>query len=132
MCDNHKYRVFLLPEKRKPGLEGLQSFLMNEFDDFWQSSYVFDKTLSPGESCELTFAALYPSPTSCGVFPNVVFSQDEKELYQTCGSLMEQEASKISQLDLVLRISLHYGNYFGDPADSCIVIPCGQIFYPEH
>lgn len=134
ICNDNTYKVFLLPEL-PPDAGTLWDSITSGFDDFidacMNNPYVLNKTLEPRESCEFTIGTLYPSPTKCGVIPNAVFSLDDKELYLTCENKMNQDTSTKPQSEIGLKIGYYYRNWFGTPPDSCFIIPCGQISYPE-
>jgi hypothetical protein len=136
ICNDNKYKVFLLPKELTPNPNNttLWNSITNGFEDFINTCidtpYIFNKTLYPSEKCVIAIATLYPSPTNCGVVPNAVFSQDNKGLYLACGSQINQDTTD-PQLEIGVKLGYYYGNYFGTPPDSCIIIPCGQISYPD-
>ena len=134
ICNDNNFKVFLLPDLTLDKVT-LWDSITNGVDDFinacLDNPYILNKTLKPGEYCQIKIGAAYPSPTNCGVFPIAVFSQDTKGLYLDCGSQIDQDVSNEPQLEIGVKLGYYYGNYFNSPPDSCIIIPCGQISYPD-
>ncbi len=133
---DQKFKVFLLPKELTPDKEtwdsmsyvlGNNYWVYKELSDFFERGlnppYILNETLEPGEKCDITIGTLYPRPTKIsGVLPNALFSQNNRGLYHECDSLINQDYSTNSQLSLWLKLVFK---------ESCTIIPCGQISYPE-
>lgn len=126
-----KYKVFLFPKELTPDKVTFDTLsyelgnneLRNLLDTGFDSPYILNKTLERHEKCVITIGTLYPNPTNCGVVPNALFLQNNRGLYHTCDSLMNQDKSTDPQLTLGLKL---------DFCESCILIPCGQVSYSDH
>lgn len=136
MCKDNMYKVFILPKELTPDTATLYNNIVSASDDFLKSpldnAYVLNKTLNPGEYCVITIGAQYLGSSNCGVFANALFTQDNKELYLNCGSQINQEISTNPQLEIGVKLGYYYDHNFGHPPDSCDIIPCGKISYPEN
>ena len=133
---DQKFKVFLLPKELTPDKEtwdsmsyvlGNNYWVYKELSDFFERGlnppYILNETLEPGEKCDITIGTLYPKPPKIsGVLPNALFSQNNIGLYHECDSLINQDYSTNSQLSLWLKLVFK---------ESCMIIPCGQISYPE-
>jgi len=130
-CGDKKYKVFLLPKELTPDTAALINNITNGLGNFLDrcldTPYILNKTLEPGEKCVVTFGTLYSRPTNCGVVPNALFAQGDSDNFQACDSLMNQDKSTDPQLALGLKLDF----YSGRSPFACILIPCGQISYPE-
>ncbi len=143
LCNDKKYRVFLLPKEQTPNTATLYDRIINGFDDFIKTCldnpYIINKTLKPGENCEITIGTLYPSPTNCGVVPRAVFSHDNKGLYHACDRQLparsaggNQPISSDPQFEIGVKLEFYNQRKFIGPEDHCTVIPFGQISYLEY
>ena len=130
-CGDKKYKVFLLPKELTPDTAALINVITNGLGNFLDrcldTPYILNKTLEPGEKSVVTFGTLYSRPTNCGVVPNALFAQGDSDNFQACDSLMNQDKSTDPQLALGLKLDF----YSGRSPFACILIPCGQISYPE-
>ncbi|MDB4727896.1 hypothetical protein OAF63_03820 [Saprospiraceae bacterium] len=130
-----KFKVFLLPKELTQdkvtydtiSYELSDNELRNYFDKGLSPLYILNETLEPGEKCDITMGTLYPRPTNCGVLPIVLFSQDNRGLYNACDSLINQDISANPSLALGLKLDF----YPGSSPEKCTIIPCGQISYPK-
>lgn len=133
LCNDETFKVFLWPDEFQ-GAEPNYESTSSSFDEFvnlcWDDPAELSVTLAPGDSCSATIGALYPSPTTCGVFPRVLFSNDDRALYDACGSEGNSEGSDPNPFELHVQLAFYYGNRFGSDPDSCLTIGCGNISYP--
>lgn len=131
-CNTGTFKAFLLPKELTPDTPALHNNILMGLDDFLDSClakpYVLNQTLAAGEKLQVTFGTLYAIPTNCGIVPNAIFSQIEKDDFQSCDILANQAQSIDTPLALGLKLDMYLS--FGKP-DGCIIIPCGQISYPE-
>ena len=123
---DRKYKVFLLPKELTPDTASLSNNITDGLGNFLdrclQTPYVLDQTLEPREQCVVTIGTLYPQPTDCGIVPSVLFAQSDGDDFEACDSSVYQERSSDSQVTLAVKL---------DSCGGCILIPCGQISYPE-
>ena len=84
---------------------------------------LLNETVDPGEKFVVAIGTLYPRPPkNCGVLPNALFTHSDRRIFPTCDWLMKEDPS--SNLQIALGLKLDFG-------ESCTIIPCGQISYPE-
>ena len=88
-----------------------------------------NKTLEPGAEFVLAIGTQY-LPTGVGIVPNVLFAQSDSDNFQACDNLMNLDISTNPQLALGLKLDIYLTRHRYPSA--CILIPCGQISYPEH
>lgn len=125
---DEQYKVFPMPKEW--GLDGVEitDSLINELKNYIDKPF-FNKTLEPGEKCVLAIGTRY-RPTGLGIVPNVVFIQSESEIFQACDNLMNNDKSINPQFALGLKLDIYLTQHRSP--SSCMLIPCGQISYPEH
>ena len=124
-----------MPEELTPDTATIYNNIVNGQHDFLNSpldnSYSLNKILNPGEYCVVTIGVLIPKPTNCAAVPRAVFSYDNKGLYHTCHRQPNQSISGDLQLEIGVKLEYYYRREFIAPEDGCIVIPFGQISYPD-
>ena len=140
-CRDNKYKVFLLPKELTPDTatlygkitDGLADFLDRCLDD----PYSLNKTLEPGEYAVITNGTLFPRLTNCATLPRAVFIQSDDQNFETCDSRMpvrpaggNQDGSTNPELALGIKLDFYSGK--GSTPETCMLIPCGQVSYPEH
>ncbi len=132
-CGDKKYKVFLLPKELTPDTAALYNNITDGLGNFLDrcldNPYVLNKTLEPGEQHVVTIGTLYSRPTNCGVVPNALYAQGDSHNFHTCNSLMDQDGSTDPPLSLGLKLDFYVTR--GRSPFECILIPCGQISYPE-
>lgn len=85
---------------------------------------LLDVTLQPGEHLVVAIGTLYPRPPKkSGVLPSALFSHTDRGIFSECDWLMNEDPLSAFQIALKLKL---------DFRESCTIIPCGQISYPEH
>ena len=85
---------------------------------------VLNETVEPGEKINLAIGTLYPIPgDNWSVVPNELFAHSDGGIFPTCDWLMKEDPSSNPEIALGLKLVF---------TQSCIIIPCGQISYPEH
>lgn len=133
--DTSKYKIFLVPKELTPDTATIYNNVLNGQHDFLNTplkiSSVFNKILNPGEYCVVTIGVLIPKPTNCAAVPRAIFSHDNRELYQTCKSMINETISTIPQLEIGVKLEYYNKRKFIPPDDGCVIIPFGQISYPE-
>ena len=125
-----KYKVFLLPKELTPDTAAIYNNIPvgNFLDRCLDKPYILNKTLKPGEYCVITIGTLFlEKPYQ--VVPRAVFTQNNKDLYLECDSLINAKMSTNPHLEIGLKVVFCTKC---DVYDSCMIIPCGQISYPEH
>ncbi len=134
--DTNKYKVFLVPKELTPDTATIYNNVLNGQNDFLNTPLdtpsILNKTLKPGEFCVVTIGVLIPQPTNCAAVPRAIFSQDNKGFYQICDSLTNRAISAVPQLEIGVKLEYYYKRKFVAPEDGCVVIPFGQISYPEN
>lgn len=119
---DQKFKVIPLPKEW--GLNGVEitDSMFNELKNYIAKP-LLNKTLEPGEKRVIAIGTLYPRPPKFrGILPNALFAHTDKGIFPTCDWLMNEDPSSNPQIALGLKLN------FGE---SCMVIPCGQISYPE-
>ncbi len=121
--NEEKYRLIPLPKEWALDGVGISDSMIDELPAYIEKP-VLDETLGPGEDLVLAIGSLYPRPAkSTGVLPRTLFAQGDKTTFPDCDWLMEKDRSSDQQIPLGLKI------IFGE---KCMIIPCGQISYPEN
>jgi hypothetical protein len=128
---DQKFSVFPFPKEVNPdevtfdtisyelGSNELRDFLDKGFD----TPYILNETVEPGEKCVVAIGTLYPRPPKiCGVLPNALFVHSNRGIFPMCDWLMKEDPSSNPQIALGLKLNFK---------ESCTIIPCGQISYPE-
>ena len=134
--DDQKFKVFLLPKELTPDKVTWNSVsyelgyneLHNFFDRGLNPAYVLNETLEPGEKCFITMGTLYPRPTDSFVLPHALFVQGDSVNFQACDNTIDQDGSTDPELAIGLKLDFNRG----ESNESCILIPCGQIYYLEY
>ena len=133
-CGDHTYKLFLLPQELTPDTPTLYGKITEETGDFLDSClenpYILNKTLEPGEYTVITIGTLFSSAPKCAALPRAVFTQSDVRKFQACDNRMLQKNSTLLQLALGVKLDFYSGK--GPKPETCILIPCGQISYPEN
>lgn len=133
-CGDDTYKVFLLPEKLTPDTATIYNNIVNGQHDFLNTPLdnpgVVNKTLNPGEYCVITIGTLTPKPSNCAPVPRAIFSRENIGLYNACEILKNQGISS-GTLELGVKLEYYKERKFIAPEDACVVIPFGQISYPD-
>ena len=134
--DTNKYKVFLVPKELTPDTATIYNNVLNGQHDFLNAPLdnpsAINKTLTPGEFCVVTIGVLIPKPTNCAAVPRAIFSNDDRGLYQICDSQKNKAISTVPQLEIKVKLEYYYKRKFITPEDGCVIIPFGQISYPEN
>ena len=119
---DEQFKVIPLPKEwALDGVEITES-MINVLPQYINQPF-FDKTLKPGEKCIMAIGTLYPRPTKgSGILPNTLFTHNKRGDFPACDWFMKKDLPSNSQIALGLKLN------FGE---SCMIIPCGQISYPE-
>ncbi len=124
---DEQFKVIPLPiEWALDGVEITDS-MINELPKYIDKPSV-NKTLEPGEEFVAAIGTRY-RPTGRGIVPNVLFEQSDSASFQACDSQINPDKSTNSQSALGLKLDIYLTGH-RDPS-ACILIPCGQISYPE-
>ncbi len=119
-----KFKVILMPKEWALDGVAITDSMIDELKNYIIDKPSLNETLKPGEKFVLAIGILYARPVkSCGIIPNVLFAYSDCDNFKACDSLMNQDKSTNPQLALGVKL-----RYCGD---RCILIPCGQISYPE-
>lgn len=133
--DTNAYKVFVLPEELTPDTATLYNNIVNGPHEFLnaplKNAKPFKKILQPDEFCVVTIGVLIPRPFNCAAVPRAVFSHDSTALYQACERQVNLAISTKPQLEIAVKLELYNDRKFIAPEDGCVVIPFGQISYPE-
>lgn len=134
--DTNKYKVFLVPEELTPDTATVYNNVLNGPNDFLNGPLdkpsVLNKTLKPGEYCVVTIGVLIPKPSNCTAVPRAIFTHDNIGLYQKCDRQINTAISTVPQLTIGVKLEYYNNRKFITPEDGCVVIPFGQISYPEN
>lgn len=126
---DHEYKVFVLPRELTPNPPAFHNNITDGLDNFFDTGldnlHAIDKTLEPGEQCVATIGTLY-LPGTFSIVPTAVFAQSESDKFRACDNLMGHAESANHQL-IGLKLDFHIKGV----REGCILIPCGQISYPE-
>lgn len=135
-CGDSTYQVFLLPEQLTPDTTTIYNSIVNGQHDFLNNPLstpaTLNKTLDPGDNCVVTIGVLIRKPANCAAVPRAIFTHDERGLHQKCDIELNQAISADFKLQLGVKLEYYYRRKFIAPGDGCVVIPFGQISYPEH
>lgn len=134
-CNGEKYKVFLVPEALTPDtatvynnvLNGQHEFLNRSLD----ASYVLNRRLEPTEFCVVTIVVLSQTPVKCAAVPRAIFTYDDIALYNACELVVNDEIKTDPQFEIGVKLEYYKQRKFIPPDDGCVVIPFGQISYPE-
>lgn len=133
--DTNKYKVFVLPENLTPDTATVYNNIVNGQHNFLNAPLEYSKprskTLQSGEYCIVTVGVLIPKPSHCAAVPRAVFSHDSLGLYLTCNRQPNPAISTQPQLEIGVKLELYNQRKFLPQEDGCIVIPFGEISYPE-
>ena len=131
-CGDEKFKVFLLPKEMTPDTATLYGKLTDGLGGFLdrclENPYILDKTLEPGGYAVITIGTLLPMAIKCGALPRAVFAQSDGQNFQECDSGMNQDKSTNPHVALGLKIVFNSGR---SQPETCILLPCGQISYPD-
>ena len=128
---DEKFNVFPFPKEFKPNdvtwdsvsYELGRSELRDLLDRGFETPYVLNETLEPSEKFVMSIGTLYPRPPKvCGVLPNELFAYSYRGIFPECDRFMKEDPSSNPQIALGLKLNFR---------ESCIIIPCGQISYPD-
>ena len=118
-------RFKVIPMPKEWALDGgeITNRMINELKDNIDSPFL-NKTIAPGEKLVLAIGTVYPrTPKICCILPNALFAHNDGGILPTCDWLVKEDPSSYPQKALSFKLNFR---------DSCIIIPCGQISYPEH
>lgn len=119
---NETFKLIPLPEEWALDGVGITDSMVNEIPNYIDKP-ILNETVEPGEKLVVAIGTLYTSPTTTGgVLPNTLFAHSDRGIFPTCDWLMKEYPSSNPQIALGLKLN------FGE---SCTIIPCGQISYPE-
>lgn len=134
-CSDEKYKVFLLPEELTPDTATIYNNIVNGQHNFLNTPLdkpsVVNKVLDPGEYCVITIGTLTPKPSNCAPVPRAIFSHDTMGAYQGCVRLSNEKISTGPQMDIGVKLEYYNQRKFIAPEDGCVVIPFGQVTYPD-
>ena len=129
---DQKFNVFPFPKEFKPdevtwdtityelGKSKLRDFLNEGFE----TPYILNETLEPGQKFQLSIGSLYPRPPKvCGALPNKLFTHSDKGIFTRCDWLMNKDQYLHSQIALGLKLNFK---------ETCIIISCGHISYANN
>ena len=120
---NQKFKVFLMPKEWATDRGTITDSMVVELKIYIEKP-LLNETIEPGEKYLLAIGTLYPNPAKIsGVLPNLLFAQSNGDNFQSCDFLMDQDKSTNSKLALGLKLVFN---------ESCLIIPCGKISYPEN
>ncbi len=126
--EEEQFKVIPLPKEW--AMDGME-ITKNMFNDIpkLMNKPSMHKILQPGEELVFGIGTIYPLPAKiCGVLPNFLLSQSNKELYLSCDdNLKKTDKSTNSQLELWLKLDFCRNSTF----PTCQLIPCGQISFLE-
>ncbi len=114
----------LIPLSSEWALDGVEisESMIDELPVYIENP-VLSETIEPGEKIVLAIGSLYPRSTkTAGVLPRMLFAQSDTGIFPDCEWLMEKDQSLNQQIPMGLKI------IFGE---RCMIIPCGQVSYPE-
>ena len=124
-------QLFLFPIEAKPGeitfdsltYELSDNALHDFFDRGMRPVHKLNQTLQPGEKCITAIGTLYPRPPKTAAFlPNALFVHTEPDVYAACNRLIDKDPSGEHPVSLGLKLIFR---------ENCVIIPCGQISYPD-
>ena len=136
---DEQFRVFTFPKEMSPddvtfdtiSYELSQNELREFLDKGLDTNYIFNVTLEPDENYVMAIGTLYPRAAKvCGVLPNALFVQSNRDLYQECGTLMNQDKSAYPKVRDSIGLGLKLGFCVNSISPGCTLIPCGKISYP--
>lgn len=113
--------------------DGLGDFL----DNCLENPYMLDKTLEPGEYSVITIGTLFQGSAYCAPLPRAVFAQRDSHNFQACDSRMPARSvggnhDVLPDPAMAIGVKLvFYGGKSSMP-ETCILLPCGQVSYPDH
>lgn len=117
-----KFRLILLPEEWALEGIGVTESMMTELPNYIDKP-LLNNTLEPGEKFLVVIGTLYPRPPkNSGILPNTLFTHNRRDMFTECDWLMQEDP--LSSPKNTLGLKLNFGN-------RCMVIPCGQISYPD-
>ncbi len=126
---DEKFRVFPLPKEwaQDGTTDRMFDRMWEDFENHIDKPFL-NETIEPGEQLVFAIGTLYPLPAeSWWITPNKLFAHSDGELPPTCDWLVKADQSSIpiaTGIELELRLKL-------DHDQSCKLIPCGRISYPE-
>lgn len=126
-----KLKIFLLPRELTPDTITFQDGVSEKLRDYLAKNLdtpsILNKPLEPGSKCVITIGMLMSRSGDCGV--NMFLVQDHSDIFTQCDSRINKYISANPAAKLKLKVDF---NYVGNQTPvSCIIIPCGQISYPE-
>ena len=84
---------------------------------------LLNETVEPGEKISLAIGTLYPiTGDNWSVDLNELFAHSDGGFFPACDWLMKEDPPSNPEIALGLKLVF---------TQSCIIIPCGQISYPE-
>jgi len=125
---DEKFKVIPLPKEwTLDGVEITES-MINEIPKYINKPSI-NKIIEPNEKFVLSIGTVYPSsPKLCGVLPNLLFTQNDRDNFQSCDVQMELNRSTNPQLAILLKLVFCVNS----DAPGCSLISCGKISYPEN
>lgn len=116
------FQVILLPEELTPDTATLINPYHDEILEFLgKENYApnqLHKTLKAQESIVISIGTLRRRCTNCGVIPNVLFLENDEELFRNCDYFAIDDPSIETRLNLRLKLNF---------SDTCSIILCGEI-----
>ena len=120
---DEKFTLIPLPKEWALDGVGVTESMIDELPKYIAKP-LLNEIIEPGEKIVLSIGSLYPRPPkTTGVLPRTLFALSDTTTFSECDWLVEEIGSSNQQLLLGLKI------IFGE---RCMIIPCGQISYPEH
>jgi hypothetical protein len=80
----------------------------------------------------VTIGVLITQPNNCVAVPRAVFLHENLELHQRCDRSLNQAISTDPEFEIGLKLEYYNQRKFQGGDDGCVIIPFGQISYPEH
>ncbi|MBT8220252.1 MAG: hypothetical protein KJP00_10520 [Bacteroidia bacterium] len=131
-----QYNVILL--SKEWGLNGVEitDSMINELPKFIDKPYL-DKTLKPNEECVETIGILRPSRANlCSASPYAILEYSDRGNFPLCewaGNQDQESNPSPKAFGAKLALGLQVGFCtVGGQYESCKIIPCGHVSYPEN
>lgn len=128
--DDEQFKVFPLPKEwARERITDSMYNAMHEKLPLYINNPTLNETIEPGEKISLAIGTIYPLPAETWwVVPSELFAYSNGDPPSTCTFpnldwLMNENLSPNSEIALGLKLHLD---------ERCMIIPCGQISYPEH
>ncbi len=119
-----KFKVIPLPKEW--GHNGTTDSMFDKmFEELptYMNNPVIDQTIEPGEKITLGIGTLMIKPREVSININAPFAHTEEGFLSNCEWQMNEDPLSNPEIALGLELVIN---------ETCTIIPCGQISYPEH